>query len=319
MNSNNKIVILDGNTVNPGDLDWKPIERFGQCEVYPRTPPEKTYERSQDADIIITSKVILDREMIGRLPRLKYVGVIATGYNVVDLKAARERDIPVTNIPNYCTASVAQMVISHILELARRVGHHDKSVKEGNWSTSIDFCFWDYPQLELTGRVLGLIGCGNIGSAVAQIAVALGMKVIAYDIFPREDPSIEFVDLNTVFSTSDIVSLHCPLTEDTLEIINKSNLSKMKKTAFLINTSRGPLVNENELTDALNSDVIAGAGLDVLRIEPPQAGNPLFQAKNCHITPHLAWASQEARELLIQLTADNIQAFLEGRSVNVVN
>ena len=317
-----KIAILDGYTINPGDLSWEPIEALGECEIFPRTMPQETFERSKNADIIITSKVVFDRELLLKLPSLKYIGVIATGYNVIDLEAARERNVIVTNIPDYCASSVAQMVFAHVLELARRVGHHDNSVKKGEWSSNEDFCYWEYPQMELNGKILGLIGCGNIGSNVANTAISFGMQVLAYDPYPRhmdDDPPIEFVDIDTVFTQSDVISLHCPLTAETKEIIRTSTLSKMKPTAFVINTARGPLVNEADLSRALNNGIIGGAGLDVLNIEPPDRANPLFRTKNCFITPHIAWASQESRVRLIKMTADNIEAFLAGRPTNVVN
>jgi len=317
-----KIAILDGYTINPGDLSWKPIEALGECEIFPRTMPQETFERSKNTDIIITSKVVFDRELLLKLPSLKYIGVIATGYNVIDLEAARERNVIVTNIPDYCASSVAQMVFAHVLELARRVGHHDSSVKEGRWSSNEDFCYWEYPQMELDGKILGLIGCGSIGSNVASTAISFGMQVLAYDPYPRhmdDDPPIEFVDIDTVFTQSDVISLHCPLTVETKEIIRTSTLSKMKPTAFLINTARGPLVNEADLSRALNNGIIAGAGLDVLNIEPPDRANPLFRTKNCYVTPHIAWASRESRVRLIKMTADNIEAFLAGRPTNVVN
>lgn len=316
-----KITILDGYTINPGDLSWKPIESFGSCTVYDRTAPEETYERSKDAEIVITSKVVFDRDLILRLPELRYIGVIATGYNVIDLAAAKEGSVVVTNIPDYCSSSVAQMVFAHILEFARHVGHHDRTVKEGKWTSSRDFCYWDYPQMELVGKTLGLLGCGRIGRETAQIALGFGMKVIAYDLHPisLDDLVIEFVDLDTIFSESDIISLHCPLTPDTKGIIRTENLSKMKPSVLLINTARGPLVNEEDLALALNTGVIAGAGLDVMNVEPPPPESPLVGARNCHITPHIAWAGLESRVRLIQMTAANIRAFLDGNPVNVVN
>ncbi|MCK5072716.1 MAG: D-2-hydroxyacid dehydrogenase [Bacteriovoracaceae bacterium] len=314
-----KIVILDGYTINPGDLDWKPLEEFGEVISYPRTNPEDTLKRASGAEAIITSKVILDKNIIENLPELKYVGVIATGYNVVDLEYAKEKGIVVTNIPNYCTSSVAQMVFAHLFNFARRVDHHSRSVKDGNWSKSTDFCFWDYPQIEMNEKVLGLIGCGNIGNAVTKIAKSMDMKVIVHDPYAKKHPDVEFVELDTVFKESDFLSLHCPLTDETKYIIRKENISKMKKTAFIVNTGRGPLINELELADTLNEGIIAGAGLDVLEVEPPNADNPLFKAKNCQITPHVAWASIEARKRLIQFTMNNLKAFMEGKSINVVN
>ncbi|MBN2432170.1 MAG: D-2-hydroxyacid dehydrogenase [Acidobacteria bacterium] len=314
-----KIVILDGHTVNPGDLSWAPFEQLGDLTVYPRTAAADTYERSREAEIIITSKVVLDRAMLDRLPRLRYIGVIATGYNVVDLAAARERDIPVTNVPDYCTESVAQLVMAHLLELARRIGAHNRSVRNGDWSRAKDFCYWIHPQVELTGKTLGLIGYGHIGGEVARLARAFGMRIIAFDIYPKDEDGVDFVSLERVFTDSDVVSLHCPLTDENRGLINTVNLRKMKPTAFLINTSRGPLVNDRDLAAALAEGVIAGAGLDVLSTEPPPEDNPLLDAPNCHITPHVAWASEEARLRLIRLTAENVESFLKGKPINVVN
>lgn len=315
-----KIVILDGYTVNPGDLDWNPVKELGELEIYDRTPPEKVIERSLGAKIVITNKVILDDDIMAQLPDLKYIGVIATGYNVVDLEGARKRDIVITNIPNYSTQSVAELVFAHIMELARRVGHHNRSVREGNWSGCRDFTYWDYTQIELKDKILGLVGCGNIGQAVAKIGLTFGMKILIYDICRRDmDLDVQMADLETLYSRSDFISLHCPLTDDTRGMINRDTLKKMKPTAFLINTARGPLVHESDLAEALNSGVIAGAGLDVLSVEPPPPDNPLLTAKNCHITPHIAWASPESRRRLIEKTAENIRAFLDGNPVNVVN
>jgi len=245
--------------------------------------------------------------------------VIATGYNVVDLQYTRERNIMVSNVPNYCTASVAQMMFAHTLNLCRRVAYHAQTARQGKWSEAQEFCYWDFPQIDLTGKTLGLIGCGNIGRAVARIAQAMDMKVIGYDPYAHEMTGIRRVDLDTVFGTSDIVSLHCPLTEETQGIINMANIKKMKRTAFLINTSRGPLINETDLAKALEEGLIAGAGLDVLSVEPPQMDNPLLSARNCFLTPHIAWASQEARAHLIELTANNVRSYLSGKPINVVN
>lgn len=316
-----KIVILDSYTTNPGDVIWEPIISLGDCQIYHRTLPDQVYERSKDAKILITNKVVLDKEMIDRLTSLQYIGVIATGYNVVDLKAARKRGIPITNIPNYCTDSVVQMVFALILELTRHVGHHANTVKEGRWVSNRDFCYWDFPQIDLKDKTLGIFGCGTIGKAVARVGIAFGMRVITYDICkqPLEGLDIEQVDFNTLFSQSDIISLHSPLTKETKGIINSSTISMMKKTAYLINTARGPLINEQDLADALNRGLIAGAGLDVLSTEPPADHNPLLKAENCYITPHIAWASQEARQWLIDLAAKNIKAFIQGNPINVVN
>ncbi|MBL6990375.1 MAG: D-2-hydroxyacid dehydrogenase [Bacteriovoracaceae bacterium] len=315
-----KIVILDGHTVNPGDLDWKPLEKIGDVAVYPRTSSDQVLERSMDAEIIITSKVIIDKDIINKLPKLRYVGVIATGFNVVDIEAARQKNIVVTNVAAYSTSSVVQLVFAHILELARRVGHHDQSVKSGQWSKASDFCYWDFPQVGLDKKALGIIGFGNIGQSVAAVGSSFGMKIIAHDNFidKSKHSDVEFVELDSIFKRSDFLSIHCPLTDETKNLINKDNLIKMKKTAYLINTSRGPVVNELDLAWALNTGEIAGAGLDVLQVEPP-GDNPLFKAKNCYITPHIGWACFEARSLLIELTASNVDAFLAGDPINVVN
>lgn len=313
-----KIVILDGFTLNAGDLSWAPVEKFGEVAAYDRSKPEEVLERSQDAEIILTSKVVLNEEIFSKLPKLKYIGVLATGYNNIDLEAAKKRDIVVTNIPDYCSSSVAQMVFAHILELTNRVAHYTTASKNGKWSESPDFCFWDHSIVELDKKVLGLVGLGHIGSKVANIAKSFGMKVIAYDIHPKNTPGVEFVDLDTLFKSSDILSLHCPLTKDNTGIINQSNLSKMKKTSFIVNTSRGPLVNEGDLSKALNDGVIAGAGLDVLEKEPAQKDNPLLKAKNCYLTPHISFATLEARSRLIQITADNIEAYLNNKPLNLV-
>jgi glycerate dehydrogenase len=316
-----KIVILDGYTTNPGDVSWKPIEDIGPCEIFDRTEPEQVYDRCKHADIIITNKVPLEREILSKLPSLKYIGVIATGYNIVDISAAREKGIVVTNVPNYCTASVAQMTFALILEHTRQVRLHSQSVKKGIWTAAKDFCFWDYQQVELTGKTLGVFGLGSIGKSVAQLASGFSMNVIACNTSLQrpEGFAVEMVDQDTLFNNSDIISLHCPLTEKTREIINKSSISLMKRSVIIINTARGHLINEQDLADALNNGDIAGAGLDVLSTEPPEANNPLLNAKNCIITPHIAWASQESRERLIKTTAENIKAFLNNNPVNVVN
>lgn len=315
------IVILDGFTVNPGDIKWDPITDLGECTIYDRTPAEETVKRCRGAEVVITSKVVLDRRILEQLPDLKYIGVIATGYNVIDLSAARDRGVVVTNIPDYCTSSVAQMVFAHILEFCHHVGHHSRAVKGGDWTAAPDFAYWDFPQIELQDKILGIIGCGNIGQAVARIALQFGMTVNIFDVCKRDlgGLNVTMKDLDTIFSDSDFITLHCPLTPETKGIINKTNLEKMKESAILINTARGPLVNEADLSQALNDGVIAGAGLDVLSVEPPPATNPLLKARNCFITPHIAWASREARIRLIEKTADNIRAFLAGKSINVVN
>ena len=314
-----KIVVLDGYTMNPGDLSWEGLEGLGECAVYERTPPERVVERAAGTEIILTNKVPFDRERLARLPALKYIGVLATGYNVVDTAAARERGIVVTNVPAYSTRSVAQLVMALVLELAHHVGHHARTVREGRWTASKDFAYWDYPLVELDGLVMGIVGFGQTGRAVADLARAFGMRVLVHTRTPTAGPGVEFVDLATLLRRSDVVSLHCPLTPQTEGLVNAERLALMKPTAFLINTSRGPVVNERDLAEALNSGRIAGAGLDVLSTEPPKADNPLLAAKNCFITPHVAWATRAARERLMKTVVANVRAFLAGRPQNVVN
>lgn len=315
------IVILDAYTANPGDLDWSPLESIAPCQIHDRTPLAETIERARDAEIVITNKAVLNREIISALPKLRYIGVTATGYNVVDTAAAKERGIVVTNVPGYSTPAVAQAVIAMMLELTNHTADHAESVRAGGWSACPDFCFWHHPIIELSGRTLGLIGFGDIGSAVARIAVAFGMKVIAARRSWANPPpdGVRAVSIPDVFEQSDVISLHCPLTDDTKHLINSGNLARMKPTALLINTARGPLVDEAALAEALNSGRIAGAALDVLSSEPPPASNPLLSAKNCLVTPHLAWASRESRARLIAAAAANLRAFLDGKPVNVVN
>lgn len=315
-----KIVVLDGYTLNPGDLSWEEITESGNCTIYDRTPPELTVERSHDAEIVITNKVIINKEIIEQLPRLKYIGVLATGYNVVDVKAASEAGIIVTNIPSYSTASVAQMVFSHILNFSQNISVHAQSVSSGEWANSIDFAYWKTPQTELAGKRLGIIGFGQIGQAVAKIGLAFGMKVIFNNRSKKEtDLNVEQVDLDTLLAKSDFISINCPLTPENSGFINKTNIEKMKPSAFLVNTGRGPLINEQDLADALNSGRIAGAGLDVLSVEPASKSNPLPNARNCYITPHIAWATKEARIRLMHIAAENIKAFLNRKPQNAVN
>jgi len=315
-----KIVVLDGYTLNPGDLSWDELKALGACEVFDRTPPEQVISRAKDAEIILTNKTVLDGKILGQLPKLKYIGVLATGYNVVDVQAARRRHIPVTNVPTYGTPSVAQMVFAHVLELTQHVAHHAQTVRDGRWTKSADFCYWDFPLIELKGLTMGLVGYGRIGRETGAIAKAFGMKLLAVELAPKPGgPEAEFVSLDDLFRRSDVVSLHCPLTPETKGLVNAQRLSLMKKTAFLINTSRGPLVEEQALADALNSGRIAGAGIDVLAVEPPPTTNPLLQAKNCHITPHIAWATRAARERLMKTAVDNVRLFLAGGGQNVVN
>jgi glycerate dehydrogenase len=316
-----KIVVLDGYTLNPGDLSWEELEALGSCSVYERTEAELTVERVKDAEIVLTNKTVVSAEVIEQLEQLRYIGVLATGYNVVDVEAARKRGVPVTNVPAYGTESVAQMVFAHLLNLTQHVGHHSETVKEGRWSECPDFCYWDRPLIELEGLTMGIIGLGRIGKAVARLAGVFGMKVIGYDVVrPSELPEgCRMVGLEDVFRQGDVVSLHCPLTRETERLVNKERLSLMKPTAFLINTSRGPLVDETALAEALDDGEIAGAGLDVVASEPPAGDNPLLKAKNCYITPHIAWATRSARERLLRVTVDNVAAFLNGRAQNVVN
>jgi glycerate dehydrogenase len=313
------IVVLDAFSLNPGDLSWGRLEAIGDCTFYDRTSAERLVERLRDTDIVLTNKARLPRDVITALPRLKFIGVTATGYDVVDVQAAGERGIVVTNVPLYGTASVAQMVLAHLLNLTQRVGDHARAVREGRWAAAADWCFWDFPLVELSGMSMGIIGYGWIGRATAQLAKAFGMRVLAHNRSPV-DPSqgVHVVDRETVFRESDVVSLHCPLTPDTRKLVNRERLALMKPTAFLINTSRGPLVDEAALADALNAGRLAGAGLDVLESEPPSADNPLFTAKNCYITPHIAWATRASRQRLLDEAVENVAAFLRGEPRNVV-
>lgn len=315
-----KIIVLDGYTANPGDLSWQALEACGPCTIYDYTLPEETVARTQGADILITNKTILDSRTINALPGLRYIGVTATGYNIVDAAAARARNVVVTNVPSYSKSAVAQGTFALLLELTNHVGHHSQTVLGGRWSKNRDFCYWDKPIIELEGLTMGVVGFGSIGQAVAQRALAFGMKVIASSRTPRQaQDGIEFCSLDELFARSDIISLHCSLTEETRGLINAKNITRMKPSVLLLNTARGLLVDEQALADALNVGRIAGAGLDVLAIEPPVADNPLFKAKNCIITPHNSWASGAARKRLIDITISNVQAFLEGRAVNLVN
>ena len=315
-----KIVVLDGFTLNPGDLSWDKLKALGTCEIYDRTNPADVLHRSAGARLLLTNKTVLTREHIEALPDLKYIGVLATGTNVVDLAAAKERGIPVTNIPTYGTRSVAQAAFALLLELTQHVGHHAQSVREGRWTKSIDWCYWDYPLIELDGLTMGIVGFGRIGLAVCNLAGAFGMKVFTCPPPTEPLPSFaQMVDIETLFRQSDIVSLHCPLTPETKGLINSQRLSWMKPTAFLLNTSRGPLIEEQALADALNSGRLAGAGLDVLSVEPPPATNPLLTAKNCLITPHQAWGTRSARARLMNIAVENARAFLNGKQQNVVN
>ena len=316
-----KIVILDGHTLNPGDLSWEALQELGECEVHDVTAPDDIVSRAADAEVVLTNKTALSAETIARLPTLKYIGVLATGFNVVDVGAARERGIPVTNVPTYGTVSVAQMVFAHLLNLTQHVAEHARTVRDGRWSKSDHFCYWDYPMIELSGKTMGIIGFGRIGQATSQLALAFGMNVVVHDLVVSPDAlaGVRHADVDSVFRDSDVVSLHCPLTDETDRLVNTNRLKLMKPTAFLINTSRGPLVDEQALADALNEGRIAGAGLDVLTIEPPVESNPLPSAKNCYVTPHIAWATHSARSRLLDTVVGNLQAFLSAEPTNVVN
>ena len=315
-----KIVVLDGYGLNPGDLSWSAWEAFGELTVYDRTSPSELLERSVGAEVLITNKTLITAENMAELPSLKYIGVLATGYNVVDIDAAKARGIVVTNIPAYSTASVAQMVFAHILNITQRVGYYANENTQGRWTNNADFCYWDTNLIELDGKKMGVVGYGNIGKATARIALAFGMEVLAYTSKEQKDlpHGVRKVTLDELFAESDVVSLHCPLTPDTKELVNAERLKTMKPSAILINTGRGPLVNEHDLANALNEGRIAGAGLDVLSVEPSLADNPLLKAKNCFITPHIAWATKEARTRLMDIAINNLRAYQEGNVINNV-
>jgi glycerate dehydrogenase len=314
------ITVLDGYTLNPGDLSWEGLAQLGILTVYDRTMPEETLDRALDADVIFTNKVILSREIISKLSRLKFIGVLATGYNVVDVEAAREHGIVVTNIPAYSTASVAQMVFAHILNFTQQAGLHARQVRDGEWSNHQDFCFWKTPQTELEGKTLGIIGFGRIGRQVARLGDAFGMKIIFHNRSLKPDVPGHFrqTSLEEVFRESDFLSINCPLTPENHGFVNEKMLALMKQSSFLINTGRGPLIHEPDLANALNSGKIAGAGLDVLAVEPPDKTNPLLSASNCYITPHIAWATLEARTRLMQIATENLRAFISGKPINTV-
>ena len=316
-----KIVVLDGYTLNPGDLSWEALEDLGPCTVHDRTADEETLDRAAGHAIVLTNKTPLCHRLFEQLPDLRYVGVLATGYNIVDVDAARARNIPVTNVPDYATFSAAQMVFAHLTNLTLHVADHGRSVTAGQWSRSPDFCYWNWPLMELAGLTMGIVGFGRIGRATAKIAVAMGMNVLAYDVAEPGDfaEGVRFVDLETLFRQSDVVSLHCPLTPDTQKLVNTERIGLMKHSAYLINVGRGPLVDEEALAEALNSGRIAGAGIDVLSVEPPPASHPLLTAANCCITPHIAWATRAARKRLLDTAVDNVRAFLAGTPQNVVN
>ncbi len=316
-----KIVVLDGYTLNPGDLSWKDLEALGTVKIYDRTHPGEVVERATGAQIVLTNKTVLDGEALSQLPDLKYIGVLATGYNVVNLEAARRQGITVTNIPAYSTDSVAQMVFAHLLNITQRVGHYAEEVASGHWTKQADFSYWNTPLVELAGKTLGVIGLGHTGMATARIALAFGMQVLAYTSKSAAElpAGIRKADsLEQVFSDSNVVSLHCPLTETTKNLVNLERLKLMKREAVLINTGRGGLVNETDLAEALEKGLLAAAGVDVLSSEPPVPGHPLVGVKNCFITPHIAWATFEARQRLMGQAVRNIEAFLSGQPINTV-
>lgn len=319
-----KIVVLDGYTENPGDLSWGELEKLGQVTVYDRsslTDEAEAIERIGDAQIVYTNKTPVTKKVIDACPNIKMISVLATGYNVVDYEYAKEKGIPVTNVPAYGTASVSQFAIALLLEICHHIGHHNKTVHDGRWENCDDWCYWDYPLIELAGKTMGIIGFGRIGQSTGRIAGAMGMKVIAFDNMPNDAGReiAEYVDLDTLLSTSDVIALHCPLFPSTQGIINKENIAKMKDGVILLNNSRGPLVVEQDLADALNSGKIAAAGLDVVSTEPIRGDNPLLKAKNCIITPHISWAPKESRQRIMDCAVQNAKAFLAGAPVNVVN
>lgn len=317
-----KIVVLDGYTENPGDLSWDGLGNLGELTVYDRTPANLIVERIGDAEIVYTNKTPLTKATLDSCPQIRFIGVLATGYNVVDVQAAKAKGIPVANIPIYGTAAVAQMAIALLLEICHHVGEHSAAVYRGEWTNNQDWCFWKYPLIELAGKTMGIIGFGRIGRATGKIAQALGMKVLAFDTNqtpPGVGEAYEYVELNELFAKADVISLHCPLFPSTEGIINKENIGKMKDGVIIINNSRGQLIVEQDLADALNSGKVYAAGLDVVSVEPITADNPLLAAKNCFITPHISWAPKESRQRLMNLAVKNLEAFLAGAPINVVN
>ena len=317
-----RIIVLDGYTLNPGDLSWEGLEQLGEVIVYDRTPPEKIVERSKGADVILTNKVSIGEKEIGSLPDLKYIGVTATGYNIIALEAAKKQGIIVSNVPGYSTPSVVQLTFALLLELCLHTQRHSDAVKDGKWSRSPDFAFWDYPLVELSGKTLGIIGFGTIGQQIADVATAFGMNIIGASRRHSDQShrkNFKWAEIPDLLKESDVVSIHSPLNSQTEGLINRQSLKSMKTSAFLINTARGPIIVEEDLATALNEGIIAGAGLDVLSVEPPAKDNPLFKAKNCIITPHIAWATIESRTRLLQIATDNLSAFKADSPINVVN
>lgn len=317
-----KIVILDGYTLNPGDLSWDELKKLGDVTIYDRTPADLIVSRAAGAEIVFTNKTPMGEEVINNLPALKFIGVLATGYNVVNIQTAKEKGIVVANVPGYGTPSVVQMTFALLLELCQHVQQHNEAVRAGKWSQCLDFCFWDYPLVELEGKTMGIIGYGSIGQKVGDVATAFGMNLIG-NSRTRTDQShrsnFRWADIPELLAELDVVTIHCPLFPETKGLINKNSLKTMKSSAFLLNTARGPIIEDQDLADALNNEVIAGAGIDVLSIEPPTQGNPLFSAKNCVITPHIGWATREARQRLMDITVHNLTSFIKGSPINVIN
>lgn len=319
-----KIVVLDGYTLNPGDISWENLKKLGDCTVYDRTSltdPEEVIKRIGDAEVVYTNKTPITREVLEACRNIRFIGVLATGYNIVDVKAAGEKGIVVTNIPTYGTAAVGQFAIALLLEICHHIGHHNKAVQEGRWESNADWCFWDYPLIELDGKTMGIIGYGRIGQTTGRIAQALGMKVLAYDSYKNpalESETCRYAELEEVLASSDVIALHCPLFPETKGMINRDTIKKMKDGVIILNNSRGPLIAEQDLADALNCGKVAAAGLDVVDTEPIRGDNPLLKAKNCIITPHISWAPKESRQRLMDIAVNNLKAFLEGNPVNEV-
>lgn len=319
-----KLVVLDGYTLNPGDLSWEGIEQFGELVVYDRTKicNNEIIKNIGDADIVFTNKTPIPKEVLNQAPNLKYIGVLATGYNIIDVETAKSKGIVVANVPGYSTKSVAQFTMALLLEMCHHIGEHSKAVFDGQWSKSLDFCFWNSPLIELEGKTMGIIGFGEIGQATAKLAQAFGLNILFHNRSNKSELETETckqVGLDDLLKSSDVISLHCPLTDATQGLINKSSITKMKKGVMIVNTSRGGLIVENDLKEALNSEKVAGAAVDVVSTEPIKADNPLLQAKNCIITPHIAWAPKESRNRMMKTTVENLKAFLEGKPENVVN
>ena len=317
-----KIVVLDGYTLNPGDISWEGMEALGEVTVYDRTKPEEVVERIGDAEVVYTNKTPITRDTLDQCGNIRFIGVLATGYNIIDIEAAKEKGLPVSNIPTYGTAAVSQFAIALLLELCHHIGEHSDAVKNGEWTSNPDWCFWKYPLVELAGKTMGIVGFGRIGQDTGKIAQALGMKVLAFDAYKRpelESETCRYADLDTLLAESDVISLHCPLFPDTEGIINKDTIAKMKTGVMIINDSRGPLIVEEDLRDALNSGKVAGAALDVVSTEPIKMDNPLLSAKNVILTPHIAWAPKESRQRLMDIAVENLQCFVDGAPQNVVN